>query len=249
MNKTIDFSKYKFRCSMLPILMTKSKKEGELSKTVQTVLNEIYLQETYGIKKIIVSKYMEKGINKENESISLYRKFTQEFYEKNEERFENEYLTGIPDIITKNDVKDIKTCWDIFTFFAKDQIEAEKDYYWQLFGYMWLLNKKSSLLIYSLLSNEEYEIYSELKKIIYMKNWSDTADTQLIEQTEAQLRVNNNYDNLSIEERLKIYKFDFNEGDIEKVKNQLNLCREHLQKLYLQRNPKINKTKQSYFTN
>ncbi len=70
---------------------------------------------------------------------------------ENEERITNEYITGVPDVNT-DVLIDVKSSWDAFTFFEKvveDELK-NKDYYYQLQGYMWLTDKQEEVVNSSL---------------------------------------------------------------------------------------------------
>lgn len=202
-----------------------------LSETVKTLLKEIWIQEKYNRKQIIVSKYLEKGTNQEPESISLYRKATQEFCQKNEERFESEFLCGTPDLIIADKVVDIKTSWNIWTFAKSDQDSAKKDYYYQLLAYMILTGKTKSQLAYCLINNSEYTIYQEVQKIKFAYGLSDEKDGQQLDEIENQINLNNTYDDIPVQERVKIFEFELDPDEVTKVETQLKACREYLNSL------------------
>ena len=66
----------KFRCSSLGALMTEARnKSGQLSETCKSELIKVFIAEKYGRTKNIQSKYLEKGIAQEEDSITLYSKF------------------------------------------------------------------------------------------------------------------------------------------------------------------------------
>ncbi len=227
------FNNYLFRPSQLDKLMTNPKSKSELlSATTKSVLDEIFIREFYGREKIVVSKYMEKGTERENDSISLYRQFRQEFMVKNEEKLSNKFLTGTPDIIQSSIVVDIKTCWDIFTFFAKDPIDAKKTYYWQLVGYMMLTKKKKATLAYCLVDNDEYTIYQEVKKIQYTRGLDEIKDQEELLKIEEQIRKNNTYSDIPTSQKVKEYHFELDTEDIDELKNRIILWREYLNSLY-----------------
>lgn len=224
---SVDFSNYKFRASSMPTLMTKSRSKSDiLSETAKSLLHEIYIEAKYGRKKVLCTKYLEKGTNQENESISLYRKYTQNFFQKNERKYENDFLCGTPDIILDDCIVDIKTSWDIFTFSKVDRDQAYKDYYYQLATYMILTGKTKARLVYCLVNNDEWQIYSELQKIRYMKGLDDSSP--ILEEYEQQIRLNNTYDDIPLSERIKVFDFDFDGDDLEKILNTLQECRKYL---------------------
>ena len=51
------------------------------------------------------------------------------FVLKNEEHFENYFVTGTPDLITETTVRDIKCSWSLDTFPAYESELPNKDYY------------------------------------------------------------------------------------------------------------------------
>ncbi len=91
----------------------------------------------------------------EEESIALVNQVRGSFYVKNNERFENEYLTGQPDIILDDCIIDIKTSWSLETWPAIPDEGINKDYEWQLRAYCWLLNKQYAELIYCMIDTDD----------------------------------------------------------------------------------------------
>lgn len=282
----MDFSKYKFRCSSLPTLMTGAKSRGlspsqqekldgyyrrmrgeetdsrgkvlsltpkmhedmkdletkrdappELNKAVKSELLNIYIQEVYGKNKIISSKPMIKGTQLEDESISLYRKFTQDFTSKNEDKLENNYLCGTPDLIKSDRVIDIKTPYDIWTFAPVTEDQAMSDYYWQLVGYMILTQKPTAELAYCLTSHTELMIVDETRRIAYMENLlDDDGDPEKHDRLlyiEDQVRKNYSYEDIPLKKRVKRYELNISEKAKTMLYNQLDLCREYLNNLSL----------------
>lgn len=228
----MNFNKYKFRPSQLPLLMTKPKLKSEvLSGTAKDVLHDIFIKEIYGREKIITSKYLEKGANQESESISLYRKVKQVFVAKNEQKLENAYLAGTPDLILEDKIVDVKTNWDIWTFHQVDEAKAKKDYYYQLVAYMILAKKTKAELAYCLISNDDYTIFSELQKVKYAKGLKD--DTAELEEYEERITKNNKYEDIEIQKRLKIFSFELDKSEVKLINNTLKECRKYLNSLSL----------------
>ena len=100
----------KIRCSALGKIMTNSRSKSEvLSKTCKTYLQELAIEEMYGIKKEFSSRYTDKGNLVERESIDLAQDVLDYgFMYKNEEHFNNDFLTGTPDVNTDNILLDVK---------------------------------------------------------------------------------------------------------------------------------------------
>ena len=136
MDRRTDFTDYRFRCSSIGKLMTNSRSKTEtLSTTTQTYLKQLHTEEAFNRRYEIKTKYLDKGIMVEEESITLYSKVKKEVFFKNQERFNNEFLTGEPDNIDGK-IRDIKSSWSFETFPLHEETIPNKDYYYQLQGYM-----------------------------------------------------------------------------------------------------------------
>lgn len=163
----------KIRCSSLSKIMAKAK-DGELSKGAETYIYQLAKEHVYQYRTNNSSKYTEKGIAVEDESIMLLNDLMMnrgEFieYEKNTIRYTNEYLTGEPDIVAsfQNISRDIKSSWGLDTFPASSIDALRKtnasDYEWQGRGYMLLLNENDikvdrHLVDYCLTNTPDYLI-------------------------------------------------------------------------------------------
>lgn len=133
----------KFRASSIAEIMTDPKGKGEvLSIGAKTFIEDQAKEFVYGFREEISSKYMEKGILVEPQSIDLRNDVFFTDYQKNTERRENEWVTGECDIFTGPGIIDVKSSWSLATFPAtrvKAQKDAEKaGYDWQLRVYMML---------------------------------------------------------------------------------------------------------------
>ena len=130
----------KFRCSSIGKLMTepRSKSEGVLSVGAKTYIRELAAQEIFGVDFEVSSKYIEKGIEAEGDSIDLLNSVRGLSLTKNTERRDNEFITGECDLFD-DDAKrghDIKTSWSIATFPIIVADCEDKLYEWQMRGYM-----------------------------------------------------------------------------------------------------------------
>ena len=96
----------------------------ELSDTAKTLVRKTWLKYEKGIYSQIKSKYLDKGIFKEEDSISLITEVEGVLYVKNEERINNEYFSGEADIVKdfedKRLIIDTKTSWSAETFFSAE---------------------------------------------------------------------------------------------------------------------------------
>ena len=144
-----------FRCSSLGKIMTSPRTKGEvLSETAKTYIRSIAKEDFYGYTSTLDNKYLSKGINQELESIELLNAVRFEDYQKNTERITTDLLTGECDIITDDSIIDIKTSWSLETFPATEDEAHDKDYEWQLRGYMMLYNRPYSELVFCMVSTD-----------------------------------------------------------------------------------------------
>jgi 5-methylcytosine-specific restriction endonuclease McrBC regulatory subunit McrC len=146
----------KWHPSALGKLMTVPKLKSEiLSETAKSEIRKIAKEQFFGYSSTITTKPMMKGKDWEEESIALVNDVRGTLYVKNTERFENEFLTGEPDIIEDDMIIDIKTSWSLETFPATPDEGVNKDYMWQLFAYCWLLGKWQAELIYCMIDTDD----------------------------------------------------------------------------------------------
>jgi hypothetical protein len=135
--------------------MTSPRTKGEvLSETAKTYIRSIAKEDFYGYTSTLDNKYLSKGINQELESIELLNAVRFEDYQKNTERITTDLLTGECDIITDDSIIDIKTSWSLETFPATEDEAHDKDYEWQLRGYMMLYNRPYSELVFCMVSTD-----------------------------------------------------------------------------------------------
>jgi hypothetical protein len=146
----------KWHPSAIGELMTAPKLKSEvLSETAKKQIRKIAKEQFFGFSSSITTKPMIKGKDWEEESIALVNQVRGTFYVKNKERFENEFLTGEPDIILDHSIIDIKTSWSLETWPATPDEGVNKDYMWQLFAYCWLLDKPQAELIYCMIDTDD----------------------------------------------------------------------------------------------
>jgi hypothetical protein len=189
--------------------------EGELSETVKTYLQRHRIEEIYGRSEEITSKQMEKGIQMEAEAIELAaRYFGWGMVFKNEKQYKNDYLTGTPDIVLADTVPDIKCPWSCFTFPLFDT-EPDKNYWWQLQGYMALTGLDKAKLVYCLMDTPE-----------------DLLDTEVYYGVgrgleEEKIRAYHTYSNLPDKLRIKSFDILRDQEAIDSIYKRVEECREY----------------------
>lgn len=225
----------KFRCSGLGNLMVEPKLKSEsLSETTKTYLREKYIFEKYQRSKFVESKYMTKGTEVEEESLTLLSIVTRKLYNKNEKLLWNDWIIGTPDTYEGDTIEnaitiiDIKSSWDIFTFFASKEEKLNKMYYWQLQGYMWLTGAKVAQLAYCLINTPTKLVDDEIRKVGYKFTEGTDEYNKAIES----IRKNSTYDDLSYKEKIHTITIDRNDDDIEKLKTKIEECRKYIADKY-----------------
>jgi hypothetical protein len=219
------------RCSKLGALLTnpiskKDKEEGNLSETTKTLAHDIFLRNEFGYKENVYTDEMLKGLYCEQDSMELVQSVLGgEFRKRSGNQLKNKFIQGTPDIVLDSEdvVEDIKTSWDLRTFF---NAELSKPYLAQGQGYMWLTGKKKYRLIYCLVPTPQEFILNEKKKLYYKFECNE----ENIDYKNAcdQIDFNNNLIlEIPNEKRIKKYEFDFDETIIEEYKRKIIKLREY----------------------
>ena len=218
----------KFRASALGKLVTSPRSKGELlSETAKTYIQEYWKEKELGIKKDVWSRYTTKGIEMENEAIQFAGGVLGwSFVLKNEERLTNDYITGIPDVIYKDLLADIKCSWDGTTFPFFDTELKNKDYYWQCQAYMWLTGLDQAQLVYCLMDTPLQIVEDEIRRA----HWkAGHIDENLDLRHEIQMQ--HTFSHLPDELRLKAFVIERNDNDLDLVKEKIEIAKEYYESL------------------
>lgn len=234
--KEINWDTIKFRASSWGNLLTdpRTKGEGTLSITCQKELLKIYSQEVYGRKKDITTKQMDKGIQVEGDSITLFSKVSGNFYFKNEEKLQNEWFTGHPDIfsgesiIACEELYDIKSSWELDSFLPKLLEAPDKSYVAQLNAYYSLTGAKSGGIVYCLVSAPINILESEKKSLLWKMNVISEYAPEYIQACEELERLMV-FEDIPEKERLIVIPVDRDEELIQKMKDKVPVLRQWLQ--------------------
>lgn len=226
-----SFDKYQFRCSTLGKLMVNPRSKNDaLSVTTRSHLNSIFTESVLGKSQSIKNKYLEKGILMEDASIELYGEHIGKELKKNTERYTNRYITGEPDIIDGELLVDIKTSWSAQTF-PLCETKINKDYYWQLQGYMELTGIKTAKLVYCLVDTPEVLIQDELYRVGRQLGYLD-----LPQEVEDEIRDNLTYSKVNKKRRVKEFNLEYNLDDMKLLYERIQHSRNYLNYLLTQFN-------------
>lgn len=186
--------------------------DQSLSSGAKTFVQEYAREQVYRFRTITSSKYMEKGKIVEDEAINLYNNVFFANHTKNEERREDEWLTGECDIHDEAARKtiDTKSVWAKNTFPATPEEGENSEYEWQGRGYMRLWDALEHDVAYCLV-NTPQELISRYEQ----------EDLHYVDDIDERLRITIvNYQRCPIKEALIITKVE--------------ACRRYLEE-YLQR--------------
>ena len=216
---------FKIRCSQIGSIMAEGKTKGTLGKTAETYLKNWMLEQVFNRKKEISSKYMEKGLIMEDESIDFISAFTGLTpLEKNQTFFEDDFMNGTPDIITESLLIEVKNSWDCFTFPCFDNNCPNSDYYWQVQGYLHLTGKSAAKLIY-VLSDTPLHLIEKECYWHCQRNGLDFED-------ELPLWVAKmTYSDVLPDDKIRIFDIQRNDEDIQRIIERVKLCREFINNL------------------
>jgi hypothetical protein len=211
--------------------VTKADKEaGLLSKTAQKHLIEVYIAEKYGRKRDIQTKQMKKGVEAEQDSIDLLSMYLKLPFSKNEERFKNDFITGLPDIINGDTIIDIKSSYDLWTFLGNIPDKLDNLYYWQMQSYMWLTGTKNAIIAYCLVNTPENIIQQEKYYLLKKMDVISEESPEFIKEA-MKIEFNMTFDDISIDERILTFNISRSEDDILRIENKVLKARTFLQEL------------------
>lgn len=237
----MDWSQTLIRCSSLGSLFTEpmakaDKEAGNLSKTAKTHLKSVYVREKYGRERDIVTRQMKKGLEQENLSISLLSRVLKKVFQKNEERLNNDFVSGLPDIYEGESIKnataiyDVKSSFDFFTFIANVGEPLDKDYYYQLQGYMFLSGAQVAYIAYCLVDCPQWMIEGEKYKLLKTMNVISDESPEFLEAA-AKVDRAMTFEDVKKEDRVLIFTVNRDEEVIEKIGQKVSKAREYLVEL------------------
>jgi hypothetical protein len=213
----MNLPEFKIRCSCIGQIMPNSRTKGQLSKTAQSYVETWMKEQIYNRRKVVTSKYMDKGNMVEDESISFAGRVLNADISKNDRKYENDFLTGTPDVITEDYVIDVKNSWDCFTFPLFYENVPNKDYYYQAQGYMALTGLSHYKLIYTLVDTPDSLIEREFKYASELDFDSFAKDYRYSEIDEAY--------------RIRIFEIERDDSVIDAINTRVIECREYINNL------------------
>ncbi|WP_185246667.1 hypothetical protein [Chryseobacterium bernardetii] len=239
-------------------LIRKKEEKPELSKSVETHLADIHKGFFMKRDRHISNKFTEKGIIVEEKSITLYSEVKNTLFLKNQKYYKNKFIHGTPDNVQKK-VRDMKNSWSLDSYPMYDKVIGNKDYEWQLQGYMELTGIKEAELVYALVDTPNKIIVDELRRLdwkqgIYDINGNVKEDRipLVVETVTNMIYTEQGLDefcqeSMSIEKkwftdffeipkelRVKVFELEYSKEAIQALYEQIALCRERLNNLTIE---------------
>lgn len=237
----MNFDNTLFRASsawylMVPPKNKADKEAGNLSESAKTHLIDVYVSNKYSRNTDIHNKYIQKGLMVEEDSITIYSRVKKTFYKKNEEHLKNDFIMGTPDLYFGNSINeashiiDIKSSYDIFTFFRNLTKGVIDLYYWQLQCYMALSGAQSSTLAYVLTDTPEVIINDEKRRLMWKMGVATEENTDFIEAC-AELDRLLTYPDIPLSDRVIEFEVNRNDEDICRLYDRIVKARGFLNEL------------------
>jgi hypothetical protein len=233
------------------LILKRDETEKEpLSEACITYLIELYQFMRYGRRpkdKTAYVKQLSKGTSVEEDSLDLISKLDNVMYRKNEERLDNEFFTGIPDawlgedILAATWIEDIKSSWDLESFFP-NIVECLKDgkppqlqtrYWWQIQGYFDLTGAREGAVSFCLVNTPESLINDEKYKLLRKLDVATDEDPRFLMEA-AEIERNMKFDDIPPQERRVRFIVQRDDAAIEKAKKRVVRCRKWLEGFHQQ---------------
>jgi len=213
------------------------KDEIILSESAKTHLIDLYVSITTGRNTDIENKYMRKGNEVEEDAITLYSRIKKQMFRKNEEHLKNEYIMGTPDtwigesIHKSIFVPDMKSSWDLYTFYRTYTKELSKIYFWQSIGYQWLTGAKKGSIAYCLVNTPQPLIDAEIRRIWY-KIGQPTENSEIFQDLVKETTASMTYDDIDYRKRLLEYFVDWQDEYADKIIKYVKAGRLYLAQIH-----------------
>lgn len=227
------------RCSSIGYIMTEPKYKSEkISETAKTHLIDLFVADKYNRHSDTFNRYIDKGLQVEEDSITLYSRVKKSFFKKNDKRLCNEFINGEPDIFTGIEIAeaetiiDIKSSWDLYTFSRAKYGSINKMYYWQLQGYMALTGAKSSLLAYCLVNTPEQLINDEKRKLMFRMGVATDENKDYLKACK-EIERNMTFDDIPMSDRVHEFEIKRDDEAIKRIYERIKLCRDYYQEYFM----------------
>lgn len=239
------------RCHMLGDVITKT---GNFTETAKKACVKILAAQGFDRHDELKSKYLVKGKQVEEDSLTLYTSVVKEFFRKNTTRHSNAFITGEYDTDDGKKViehiTDIKSSYSLPTFLENAIKDVKHTNYWQGQGYMMLTGAKRYTVANCLVNSPAHLIVKEKYNKSFEPGMLDDDGNESPEYVETCKLIERNHIfdikkfkkvnpgfewhstefDFDIPEELRVIRFDFerNEYDIAKIEATVKMVRDYL---------------------
>jgi hypothetical protein len=218
---------FKIRASACGLIMTNDRSGKGMGKTAQSYCEQWLKEQLYGRRKEVTTKYMDKGLICEDNSLDfIAAQLELGMLIKNEQYFEDDHMTGTPDIVLKDLVIDAKNSWDCFTFPLFEADIPDAGYFWQAQCYMHLTGVHCFKLCY-VLSDTPANLIEKEAFFYARNNGYGEVDEQLLADFTAKMTYPGIPDNL----KLKVYDIPYDADAVKRIQERVEQCREYISNL------------------
>lgn len=207
-------------------LLAKKDQPKTLPKTCISYLEKWANEQLFNYKSEIKSVYLDKGNECEDTAIQMVmRKHNLSYNEKNEQFYENEYLTGTPDLIYPHKIFDTKCSFtpDTFPTFAdKPMREYNYNYWCQGQGYMELCSVNEYSVEYCLVNTP-----AKILERIINKETAFLSD-ELAEKKANEIIDRHTFTDTPLRFKVKSFPFAREPQFMQAVYERVELCREYI---------------------
>lgn len=217
--------------------LTKKRDNPELSVTCKGKLLEIYVSARHNREKEIYNRYVEKGLAVEEDSITLLSLVKGKYLKKNTERVYNNFFSGEPDVFDGDNIynaysiTDIKSSWDVFTFYKPKVERVNPKYDWQLHGYMDITGAKHAYLAYCLINTPEPMINRATNQLMWEMGAATSESPEFLEARE-ELEKSMRFDDIPMNERVFEQFVRRDDNKIKAAHDRIVECREWLNEFH-----------------
>lgn len=213
----------------------------ELSKTAKSLVEDVWRYREHGVRDIITSKELAKGILCEGDSLDLILEVDGDYYRKNEQLYENDFCRCIPDAVRTDDmVAEVKTSWSLKQYMNVDLDAIKEEYYAQVQVEMWTTNTTKAKFYYCLVDTPVKMVW-ELKRRFYWSyhhkpdifDFHDAFDFLMendkqFKRSIEQIEKNHKFsDRIPAEQRVKSIEFELDVDYIKELEKRIKAAREY----------------------
>lgn len=219
-------------------LKERNARPPELSDGAKTYVKEVWLENEKGFKEEVTSKHLRKGLQAEEDAISLISYVDGVMYMKNEKKAQKGHLTGTCDVnhyfkdIDARVIDDTKCSWNPRTFM---QATLTTGYEWQGRAYLYLYDANVFRLRHCLVDCPPDVFADEYKKFCFQHGIIDDTLPDYQEAI-AQFKRNFLYEDSELytkEERVKTFMFERDYELEEVLLKSIDLAVEYYQTITL----------------